>query len=59
MITYSVCNGCHDLTMFLLNLSNIATIIDNVDYSWIIHDINKSDAIHLLENSVLDDHGYI
>ena len=30
-----------------------------VDYCCIVHDISKCEASHLLENSVLDDHGYI
>ena len=56
----SVCNSCYDLTVLLLNLSSAAIIIvKGVDYSCIIHDISKSDAIHLLENSVLGHHGYI
>ena len=42
------------------NISDIAIItIKRVDYCCIIHDISKSKAIHLLENSVLDDRGYI
>ena len=56
----SVCNGCHDLTMLSVNISNITIItIKNVDYCCIIHNISKSEAINLLKNSVLDDHGYI
>ena len=56
----SVCNGCHDLTKLYLNISNIAIItVRGVDYCGIIHDNRKSEAIHLLENSVLDDLGYI
>ena len=55
----TICNSCHDLTMFCLNLSNIAIItVEGVDYRCIIHGINKSDAIHLSENSVLDTRGY-
>ena len=55
-----VCNGCHDLTMFGLNFGDVSIIsTQNVDYCSIIHDISKSDAIHLLENSLLDDRGYI
>ena len=54
-----VCNGCHDLTMLLLNLSDIALItVKSVDYCCIIHDISKSNAIQFLENSVFDDCGY-
>ena len=56
----SVCNGCDDLTMLCLNMNDIAIFIFKVvGYSWIIHGISKSEAIPLLENSVLDDHGYI
>ena len=55
----SVCNGCHDLTVLCLTLSNIAiVIVKGVDDHCIIHSINKSDTIYLLENSVLDDCGY-
>ena len=55
----SVCNGCHDLTMLSVNIRDIAIIsIINVDYRCIIHKISKSEAINLLERSVLEDHGY-
>ena len=55
-----VCNGCHDLTMLIVNISNIVIInITNVDYRYIIHNINKSEAINLLDNSALEDRGYI
>ena len=55
-----VCNGCHDLTMLSVNISDIAIItVKNVDYRCIIHNISKSEAINLLENSVLEDRGYI
>ena len=57
---YSVCNGCHDLSVLCINISDIATItVKNVDYCCIIHNISKSEAINLLENSVLEDHEYI
>ena len=56
----SVCNGCHDLLMLCLNISDITIItFKGVDYRCIIHDISKSDAIHLSGNYVLDDSGYI
>ena len=46
--------------MLYLNLSNIAVVsVKGVDIYRIIHDISKSGAIHVLENSVLDDRGYI
>ena len=59
----SVCNGCHDLIMLGVNVSDIAIItIKNVDYHCIIHNINninKSEEINLLKNSVLEDCEYI
>ena len=56
----SVSNGCHDLKMLCLNISDIAIIIvKSIDYRCIIHDISKSEAIHLLENSLFEDRGYI
>ena len=40
---YYVWNGCHDLKMLSVNISDIAVItIKNVDYWFIIHNINKS-----------------
>ena len=55
----SVCNGCHDLAMLSVNMSNIAIItVKNVDYSCTIHN-SKSEAITLLKNSVLKNPGYI
>ena len=56
----SVCNGCHDLTMLSVSISDIAIItVKNVDYRCIIHNIIKSEVINLLRNSVLEDCGYI
>ena len=41
--------------MLCLNLSNIANVtVTGVDYPCIIQAINKSEAIHLLQNSVFD-----
>ena len=55
-----VCNGCHDLAMLCLNISNIAIItVKGADYRCIIYDIIKSKAIRFLEKSVLEDRGYI
>ena len=55
----SVFNGCHDLMMFCLKVSDITVI--NVKYVGyrVIHDIRKSEANHVLENPVLDNHSYI
>ena len=55
-----VCNDCHDLITLCLNRSDIAIItVKNVDYCCIMYNINKSEAIHLLENYVLEDRGYL
>ena len=55
-----VCNGCHDLKILCLNISDITIItVKNVDYRCIIHNISKPEAINLLKNSVLEDCGYI
>ena len=57
---YSVCIGCHHFSMLCLDISSIAIFtVNNVDYRCIIYNINKSEAINLLENSVLQDRGYI
>ena len=46
--------------MSRLNISDIAiTTVEGIHYRCIIHDINKSEVINLLENYVLDDCGYI
>ena len=56
----SVCNGCHDVTMLSVNISDIAIItIKNVDYRCIIHNISISETINLSESSLLEDRGYI
>ena len=56
----SVCNGCHDLTILFLNITDIAIItVENIGYRCIIHNLNKSEVINSLQNSVLEDRGYI
>ena len=46
--------------MLCVNISNIAIMtIKTVDYRCIIHNISKSEAINLLENSVLENVEYI
>ena len=43
----SVWNGCHDLTILSVNISDIAIItVKNVDCCCIIHNISKSKAIN-------------
>ena len=52
----SLCNVCHDLTIFCLNISDIAIIaIKNVVYCHIIHCVSKSEAIHLFQISWPED----
>ena len=56
----SVCNGCQYLTMLNVNISKIAIVtVKNVDYRCIIKNLSKSEAIKLLENSALENCGYI
>ena len=46
--------------MLCLNLIDIVVItIESVDYTGLTHDTSKSNAIHLFQNFVLDDRGYI
>ena len=48
------------LTILSVNISNIAIItVKKFNYHCIIRNISKSEAINLLINSVLEDHGYI
>ena len=43
-------NGCHDLIMVSVNISDIAIItVKNVGYPCIIHKINKSEVVNLLK----------
>ena len=56
----SVCNGCHDLKMLCLNISDFTiNTVKNVDYRCIIYNISKSEAVHLLKRFVLENCGYI
>ena len=44
-----VCNGCHDLTMLNVDISDTAIItVKNVDYRCIIRNISKTEAINIL-----------
>ena len=55
-----VCNSCHDLTMICLNISGTAMIsVKEADYRCIIHEISKSEPIHLSKKSMFHDCGYI
>ena len=54
-------NGCHDLLMLSVNISDITIItVKNVDYHCIIHNIkSKSKAINLLKSAVHENFGYL
>ena len=61
-------NGFYDhLTILNVNISSVAintiknvnNTIKNVNYYCINHYISKSEAINLLESSVIKDHGYL
>ena len=55
----SICSACHDLAMLCPNPSSITIITaEDIDYHCIIHNISKSDAINLSENSLPDEGGY-
>ena len=46
-----VCNGCHDLLMLSMNLSDIAILnINGSNYHCIINSITKSETINLMKN---------
>ena len=46
-----VCNGCHDLLMMYMNISDIAILkVKSTDYRCIISGISKNEAIHLMQN---------
>ena len=46
--------------MLCLNVSDTAIItVKGVNYRCIVHDISKSEAIHRLENPVLDDREFM
>ena len=49
MFQADVCNGCHDLLMMSMNLSDIVILnIHGANYRCIINGISKSEAINLM-----------
>ena len=55
-----VCNGCHDLSVMAYELKNIAIQnVKGVDNRCILWNMTKSDAVNLLNNSVLDNKGVL
>ena len=58
MIQDSVNNGCNDLNMLCLNISDVIIItVKHVDYRCIIYNICKSEGINLLKNTMLENRG--
>ena len=50
----SLCNGCHDLLMMSMNLSDIAILnIKSADYCFSISGISKNEAINSTQNADL------
>ena len=55
-----VCNGCHDFSMTVQNLSGFFIVTEkNVDYRCYIVGVNRNDAVVLLNSSVLGDKGVL
>ena len=56
----SVCHGCQNLLILSLNISDVYIItVKSIDYCFNVFDISKYNAIHLLENFVLDNRAFI
>ena len=56
----SVSNGCHDLTMSSVNITDITTItVKDVNHCVIIHVASKSEPINLLKIFVFGNRWYI
>ena len=50
----NVCNGCHDLLMMSMNLSDIAILnVKSANYRCIVSGISKNEAINLMQNADL------
>ena len=50
----NVCNGCHNLLMMFVNLSDVTIpIIKGCDYCCIVSRISKNEAINLMQNTDL------
>ena len=53
-----LCNGYHDVSMMAYEFKNIVILnAKGVDYRCILWGISKNDAVHRLNNSVLEDKG--
>ena len=55
-----VCDGCHDLSMTVKNLSDLFVVtIKNVDYRVYMTGVDKKDAVNILNNSKLGNKGVL
>ena len=55
-----VCNGCHDLSMMVYDLKNVAILnVKGVDYRCVLWNMTKYNAVNLLNNSWLDIKGVL
>ena len=55
-----VCNGCHDLKILSVNISNTTiTTFKNADYCCILYNISIFAKIDLLKSSPLEKRGYM
>ena len=55
-----ICNGCHDFSMTVQNLSDVFIVtVKNVYYRCYIVGVDKNNAVNLLNNSVLGDKGVL
>ena len=55
-----VCNGCHDFSMTVQNLSNFFVVtIKKVHYRVYITSVDKKAAVFILQNSDLSDKGLL
>ena len=53
-----VCNRCHDFSMIVQKLDDLVILkVKGVGYRCCVFNMNKNDAVSLLNNSVLDNTG--
>ena len=54
-IQLDICNGCHDVLMMSMNLSNSAILnIHVIDYCCVTNENGNSEAINLLQSADLN-----
>ena len=55
-----ICNQCHDLSMMVYDLNDYMILnIKGIDYRCHVFNMNKNDAVTLVNNSVLDNKGVL